>query len=180
MKGNGPMLPKTSNTSFALRNAGDLDRLPIAPEARERNCEAEKAYNVRAPAHYMSLVDWSNPDDPIRLQTVPRAEELRWDSREEEDPIGDHARRPAPRITHRYPDRVLLYPSYQCAVYCRHCFRKESLSDASDQFSDELLQPAFRYIEDHPEVCEVIVTGGDPLMLSNTRLEYLRKRLEAI
>src|ERR1044071_1474928 len=172
--------PKMASKSLALSSADDLHRLPIAPEARGRTREGEQAYNVRAPAHYMSLVNWSDPNDPIRLQTIPLAEELRWDAREEEDPIGDHARSPVPRLTHRYPDRVLLYPSYQCAVYCRHCFRKESLSDSNDQFADEKLQPAFRYIEEHPEVCEVILTGGDPLMLSNSRLESLRQRLEAI
>lgn len=174
------MNPKASDESRALSSSASLDELPVAPQTRERNCEAEKHYNVRAPAHYMSLIDWSNPNDPIRAQTIPLAEELQWDRREEEDPIGDHAHSPVPRLTHRYPDRVLLYPSYQCAVYCRHCFRKESLSDANDQFSDDQLDPALRYIEEHTEIREVILTGGDPLMLSNARLAHLRDRLEAI
>lgn len=158
----------------------DLDGLPIEPSERARNQAAEQTFNIRIPKHYLSQIDWDNPRDPIRLQTLPQAEELLFDPRELTDPIGDRAHSPVPRITHRYPDRVLLYPTYQCAVYCRHCFRKESLSDASDQFSEELLQPALSYIAAHPEVQEVIVTGGDPLILSNQRLTYLRTQLEAI
>src|SRR5262249_7506218 len=102
------------------------------------------------------------------------------DPREQGDPIGDLSHSPVPRLTHRYPDRVLLYPTYQCAVYCRHCFRKESLSDEGDQFSEEALEPALSYITEHDEIREVILTGGDPLILSDARLSVLRAKIEAI
>ena len=164
----------------SLRDARDLVRLPIAPAEQERNQAAANAYNVRVPEHYLRLIDWQDPQDPVRLQSLPLAAELQWDPRERRDPIGDKTHSPVPRLTHRYPDRVLLYPTYQCAIYCRHCFRKESLSDASDQFSAEALAPALNYIREHTEVQEVILTGGDPLMLSNSRLQYLREQLEAI
>ena len=164
----------------SIHRPKDLDGLPIAAEERERNRTAEQTFNVRIPRHYLSQIDWTNPSDPIRLQTIPTAEELAFDPRELTDPIGDHTHSPVPRITHRYPDRVLLYPTYQCAVYCRHCFRKESLSDSSDQFSDESIRPALDYIRAHTEVAEVIVTGGDPFILSNQRLAFLREQLEAI
>ncbi len=178
----GKRQPEPSSTvaAHAVWRTTDLDGLPIDPSERARNHAAEQTFNIRIPKHYLSQIDWDNPRDPIRLQTIPQAEELLFDPRELTDPIGDHAHSPVPRITHRYPDRVLLYPTYQCAVYCRHCFRKESLSDANDQFSPELLQPALSYIAAHPEVQEVIVTGGDPLILSNQRLSYLRTQLEAI
>lgn len=178
----GKRQPEPSSTvaAHAVWRSTDLDGLPIDPSERARNHAAEQTFNIRIPKHYLSQIDWDNPRDPIRLQTIPQAEELLFDPRELTDPIGDHAHSPVPRITHRYPDRVLLYPTYQCAVYCRHCFRKESLSDANDQFSPELLQPALSYIAAHPEVQEVIVTGGDPLILSNQRLSYLRTQLEAI
>lgn len=170
----------TSERPRSIHRPNDLDELPIAAEERERNRAAEQTFNVRIPRHYLSQIDWTNPRDPIRLQTIPTAEELAFDPRELTDPIGDHTHSPVPRLTHRYPDRVLLYPTYQCAVYCRHCFRKESLSDSSDQFSDDVLRPALDYIHAHSEVAEVIVTGGDPFILSNQRLAFLRKQLEAI
>jgi lysine 2,3-aminomutase len=155
-----------------------LSALPLAPE--ERSAAVERAYKVRAPAYYLGLVDWNDPDDPIRRQVVPSADELRWHARELADPIGDEARSPVPRLVHRYPDRVLLLPTYQCAVYCRHCFRKESVSDGNDGFSREAMEPALGYVAAHAELREVILTGGDPLMLSDTQLAWLRERLESI
>src|SRR5262245_2064023 len=110
-----------------IHHPEDLNRLPIDLAERARNQDAEHAYPVRAPRQYRLLIDWKDPGDPVRKQVIPQAEELMWDLREPEDPIGDRAHSPVPRLTHRYPDRVLLYPTYQCAVYCRHCFRKESL-----------------------------------------------------
>ena len=176
-----PTFPPGSETaSRSVHRPSDLDALPIDPAERARSHTAEQTFNVRIPKHYLAQIDWNNRRDPIRLQTIPTEEELAFDPRELTDPIGDRLHSPVPRLTHRYPDRVLLYPTYQCAVYCRHCFRKESLSDASDQFSPEAVAPAIDYIRAHPEILEVIVTGGDPLMLSNQRLTYLREQLESI
>ena len=163
-----------------LRRAADLRTLPIAPETLARDAAAAAAFAVRAPRYYLDLVDWADERDPIRRQIIPTAEELAFDPREREDPIGDAAHSPVPRLTHRYPDRVLVYPTYQCGVYCRHCFRKESLSDDPGQYDEAALDPAFAYIAAHPEVCEVIVTGGDPLILADDRLERLRRRIDAI
>jgi lysine 2,3-aminomutase len=161
-----------------VRRAEDLDALPIDPG--QRSPQAERRYNVRIPRHYLELIDWDDPRDPVRLQSIPAGEELEWDPRELADPIGDHAHGAVPRLTHRYPDRVLLHPTYQCAIYCRHCFRKEALDDAADQYTENQLQPAFEYITAHEEIREVILTGGDPLVLSNARLAELRGRLELI
>lgn len=161
-----------------LRRAADLDRLPIAPDARARDAAAAEAYSVGAPSHYLDLVDWTDERDPIRLQIIPRAEELAHDPREFEDPIGDARHSPVPHLVHRYPDRVLLLPTYQCAVYCRHCFRKESLHQGA--CTEDALEPALAYIAAHPEICEVILTGGDPLILGNARIERLRRRIDAI
>lgn len=164
-----------------LRRAADLATLPLAPAERARDAEAAASFNVKAPRRYLELIDWADERDPIRRQVIPSAEELVHDPREREDPIGDAAHSPVPRLTHRYPDRVLLYPTYQCAVYCRHCFRKESLADDdAATYAIEALEPALAYIAEHPEIREVILTGGDPLILANERLEELRRRIEAI
>lgn len=175
-----PPAQKQRRTSLSVHRPCDLDALPLSAQERARNAEAEQTFNVRIPKHYLSRIDFDNPRDPVRRQTIPLAEELAFDPREISDPIGDKRHSPVPRLTHRYPDRVLLYPTYQCAVYCRHCFRKESLSDAGDQFSASALAPALDYIRNHQEVQEVIVTGGDPLVLSNQRLAFLRDELESI
>lgn len=174
------MADDSKNPSLILRHADDLTRLPIDSEERASLQRAAQTYNVRAPRTYLQRVRWDDPRDPVRLQIIPRADELEWDPREHADPIGDEARSPVPRLTHRYPDRVLLYPTYQCAVYCRHCFRKESLDDAGDQFTEASLEPALAYIAAHAEIREVILSGGDPLVLSNARLAWLRARVESI
>lgn len=164
-----------------LRRAADLASLPLPAAELARDAAAAAAFHVRAPRRYLELIDWADERDPIRRQIIPSADELVHDPREREDPIGDAAHSPAPRLTHRYPDRVLLYPTYQCAVYCRHCFRKESLADDdAANYSIEALAPALAYIAEHPEIREVILTGGDPLILSDERLEELRRRIEAI
>lgn len=164
-----------------LRRAADLDILPIAPAELVRDAAAAATFPVRAPPRYLDLIDWADERDPIRRQVIPSAAELVHDPREREDPIGDLAHSPVPRLTHRYPDRVLLYPTYQCAVYCRHCFRKDSLADDdAASYTDDLLTPALDYIAAHPEIREVILTGGDPLILGDDRLERLRRRIEAI
>jgi lysine 2,3-aminomutase len=172
------MLRNRPGSASGLRSSKDLDRLPLSPEERKKSQQAEDAYLVRAPASYLSRIDWEDPRDPIRLQVIPSSDEMSWDPRESEDPIGDHARSPVPRLTHRYPDRVLLYPTYQCAVYCRHCFRKEALEE--EPFAESALEPALAYIAAHTELREVILTGGDPLVLSDSRLRLLRERLERI
>ena len=162
---------------WTLRRGEDLDRLPLAPAERAAARATADTYLMRAPGPYLGAVDWSDPRDPIRLQVIPRAEELSWDPRESDDPIGDRAHSPVPRLTHRHRDRALLYPTYQCAVYCRHCFRKESLVEAG--FDQAALEPALAYIAAHDELREVILTGGDPLVLADDRLAWLRARLEA-
>lgn len=175
-----PAPPSPAGSPPLLRHRRDLDHLPIAATERARNQAAEAAFNVRAPAQYLQQINWADPRDPVRLQVVPQAEELTWDPREVDDPIGDQRHSPVPRLVHRYPDRVLLMPTYRCAVYCRHCFRKETVDDEDARFRLSSLDPALAYIEQHPEICEVILTGGDPLVLSNAQLAQLRGRLDAI
>lgn len=161
------------------RRSGLPNHLPLLPA--EAAAAASGVYAAGAPRRYLDLIDWADERDPIRRQVIPTADELAHDPRELEDPIGDLAHSPVPRLTHRYPDRVLLYPTYQCAVYCRHCFRKDSLDDGdAAAYSEEALAPALAYIAAHPEIREVILTGGDPLVLADERLASLRRRVEAI
>lgn len=161
-----------SDLRAGLRSAADLARLP-----RSGDPAAAAAFQVRAPASYLALVDWQDPLDPIAAQILPDARELEVAAGELADPIGDAAWSPVPRLTHRYPDRVLLFPTYECAVYCRHCFRKEAVNE-EPAVAD--LEPALAYIAAHEEIREVILTGGDPWMWPDARLAALRARLDAI
>jgi len=127
------------------------------------------------------LIDRSDPDDPIARQFVPDPAELTITPEERADPIGDLAHSPVEGIVHRYPDRVLLKAVHVCPVYCRFCFRREMVGPQGlGTLSPDAMDRAFAYIADHPEIWEVILTGGDPLVLSPRRLAEITQRLSAI
>lgn len=163
-----------------VRHVRDLASLPLSPAERAAAQEAATRHKVRAPKTYLDLIDWNDPADPIRAQIIPSPDELVDTEGELGDPIADHAFSPVPRLTHRHADRVLLFPTYQCAVYCRFCFRKESLTSIGRGYTREALEEAFAYIEAHPEIREVILTGGDPLSLPDKALAEIRARIETI
>ncbi|WP_214476025.1 KamA family radical SAM protein [Mesorhizobium sp. dw_380] len=163
-----------------VRHVRDLDRLPLSPAERQAAQEAASRHKVRVPKTYLDLIDWDDPADPIRAQVIPSPGELEEADGELGDPIADHDFSPVPRLTHRHADRVLLFPTYQCAVYCRFCFRKESLTSIGRGYTREAQEPALAYIADHPEIREVILTGGDPLSLPDSALAEIRASIEAI
>lgn len=119
-------------------------------------------------------------EDPVARQYVPDERELRVLAEEDPDPIGDEAHSPVKGIVHRYPDRVLLKITDTCAVYCRFCFRKEMVGKGEGVLSDTELKAALAYIRNTPDIREVILTGGDPLVLSVRRLKELFAKLEEI
>lgn len=127
-----------------------------------------------------ALIDPDDPADPIARQFVPDESEL--DRRDDEvtDPIGDAVHAAAPGLVHRYRDRVLLQPTHLCRVYCRFCFRREAVGDGEATLSETEIDAALAYVAARPEIFEVILTGGDPLVLSDRRLALLLDRLEAI
>src|SRR3954452_17232019 len=129
----------------------------------------------------VDLIDGSDPDDPIARQFVPTAAELEMQPGENGDPIGDHSHPPVPGIVHRYPDRVLFKLVHVCAVYCRFCFRREMVGPGkATALSGAGYRRALDYIRARPEVWEVILTGGDPLMLAPRRLSEIMADLAAI
>jgi lysine 2,3-aminomutase len=128
----------------------------------------------------LALIDPADAHDPIAAQFVPTVHELDIKPNELIDPIGDHAHSPVAGIVHRYPDRCLLKLLLTCPVYCRFCFRREQVGQGDGLLSEAALESAFAYIESHPELWEVILTGGDPLILSPRRLGTVIARLNAI
>src|SRR5579859_5697223 len=126
------------------------------------------------------LIDREDPADPIARQFVPDLRELETAPLERADPIGDHAFSPVKGIVHRYPDRLLFTPLLHCPVYCRFCFRRERVGGAEKMLDDAEWSAALDYIRAHEEVWEVVITGGDPLMLPPARLRQMMAALDAI
>jgi lysine 2,3-aminomutase len=138
-------------------------------------------YAVAVTPDVAALIDTSDPDDPIARQYIPSADELVTQRGEDADPIGDHPHSPVSGIVHRYPDRVLFKLVHVCAVYCRFCFRREMVGPGKDTaLSSDACASALDYIRSHPEIWEVILTGGDPLMLSPRRLQEIMGDLAEI
>ena len=163
-----------------LRRPDELIAAGLIPPERRGEIEAVAArYVLALTADVAELIDPADPRDPIARQFVPAAAEL--DARPEEmaDPIGDDAHSPVEGVVHRYPDRVLLKPVHVCAAYCRFCFRREVVGRAR-ALSRAQLDAAMAYIRAHSEIWEVILTGGDPLVLSPRRLKQLVEALAAI
>jgi lysine 2,3-aminomutase len=125
-------------------------------------------------------IDKNNPDDPIAKQFVPTKDELHISERESLDPIGDEAFTTVKGIVHRYPDRCLFTPVHICPVYCRFCFRREKVGTPSATLSPDELEAAYAYINHHKQLWEVILTGGDPLILKPAQLKKILDRLTAI
>jgi lysine 2,3-aminomutase len=167
---------------WTLRTAGDLVAAGlIAPERRDEAARVAERYAVSISPAMAALVDPSDPDDPIARQFIPDIRELDHRDGELADPIGDQLKSPVAGIVHRYTDRVLLKLTGVCPVYCRFCFRREMVGpDAGASLDSGQLDDALAYIAAHPEVWEVILTGGDPLILSPRRLADVTARLAAI
>lgn len=152
----------------------------VAPERQDEIAAVAERFSVALTPELAALIDPADADDPIARQFVPDPRELVTAPEERSDPIGDHAFEAVKGIVHRYPDRVLLKPSHACPVYCRFCFRREDVGPAGEMLSAAELDAAFAYIRARPEIWEVIVTGGDPFLLSPRRLSEIRRALEEI
>ena len=130
--------------------------------------------------YYLSLINLDNPNDPIWKQCVPSLEEINFAREDMDDPLHEDTDSPVPGLTHRYPDRVLLLLTDQCAMYCRHCTRRRSVGEHDAARSVENIYAAIDYIAKTPEVRDVLLSGGDALMMSDERIEDIIKRLRAI
>jgi lysine 2,3-aminomutase len=161
------------------RSAADLVTAGLAPPAALAEFERVAArYAVALTPDLAGLIDPADRHDPIARQFVPDAAELDRQPGESADPIGDDAHSPIEGIVHRYPDRVLLKLAYVCAVYCRFCFRREMVGPGRRRaLSGAALAAALGYIRDRAEIWEVILTGGDPLILSARRLRAVMAAL---
>jgi len=165
-----------------LRSASDLAAAGlIAPERAAALERVAAQYAVAITPAMADLIDSGDPAGPIARQFVPDTAELDVLPAESGDPVGDFAHSPVEGVVHRYPDRALLKVNHACAVYCRFCFRREMVGpDGLRPLSPAALDAAMAYIAERPAIWEVIVTGGDPFILSPRRLRDVMLRLSAI
>ncbi len=152
----------------------------LTPDERRAVVESDAEFHMSITPYYAALMDPDDPSCPIRLQSVPTMGELVVSAADLDDPLAEERDMPVPGITHRYPDRVLFYTTHNCPVYCRHCTRKRKVSDPTSAAAKSQVEIGLAYIAKHAEIRDVVISGGDPLSLSDDRLDYILGRLRAI
>ncbi|HVY71472.1 MAG TPA: KamA family radical SAM protein [Verrucomicrobiae bacterium] len=159
-----------------------LERLApfLTPEERAGAVLSSSKLAMAITPYFFNLIDWSDENCPIRRQVIPRIEETNTASWEMSDPCGEDSHSPVPGLVHRYPDRVLFLVTDRCAAYCRYCTRSRLVSNASGYDFHPEFDRQIEYIATHPEIRDVLLSGGDPLLFSDEKLEYLLSRLRAI
>jgi lysine 2,3-aminomutase len=165
-----------------VKSAEGLTRfLPISDARKAKLQKVIKKYQMRMPLYYLSLIkNLSNANDPILLQSVPSEQELIDAEESTIDPLGEEHDSPVTCIVHRYPDRVLFTVTGRCFMYCRHCTRKRLWREQIPEPTKEDYETAIAYVQAHPEVREVVVSGGDPLTLSTAKLDFVLSALSKI
>lgn len=176
---------QTLDWQWQLRNRittfEELGRLiKLLPEEKKGFKESKGRLAMAITPYFFSLIDKDDPNCPIRRQAIPRIEELTVSPEEMKDPCGEDAHTPVPGLVHRYPDRVLLMVTDSCAMYCRYCTRNRMVGGETPPMSIENFDKALSYIRSHKEIRDVLISGGDPLMLKTEHLESYIKRLREI
>lgn len=159
----------------------DLQQHLSLTQAEKRGCAfANRKLALAITPYFFNLIDRQDVHCPIRRQVIPRQEEMDtapWESR---DPVGEEGSTAVDGVVHRYPDRVLFLVTDRCAAYCRYCTRSRLVSNAQDYNFHPDFEQGLKYIAAHPEIRDVLLSGGDPLLLSDNKLDYLLGRLRAI
>jgi len=174
-----------SDWHWQLRNrlttTADFDQVMNLDDAQRADLDACMGkFRVSVTPYYASLIDPDDPHDPVRMQAVPTPAELVIHKEDIKDAVSEDFDSPTPRITHRYPDRVLFVVTEMCSMYCRHCTRRRLVGGTEDIVAHEQIDNAIKYIERATEVRDVLISGGDPLVLSDDQLEGIIARVRAI
>ena len=171
--------------TWQLRNRittlAQLEKLmTLTADEREGCLFSAHKLSLAITPYYFNLIDTKNPECPIRKQVIPNIKESYIAPGESSDPVGEEGTMPVPGIVHRYPDRVLFLVTDRCASYCRYCTRSRLVSNAQSYDFHPELEQGLKYIESHPEIRDVLISGGDPLLLSDAKIDSLLGRLRAI
>jgi len=154
--------------------------LPLTAAEEEAIAKSLGTLRMAITPYYASLIEPNDPEDPISKQAVPTPKEQEVREYELDDPLHEDVDSPVPGLTHRYPDRVLLLVTDQCSTYCRHCTRRRLAGTHDKVMPQKAIDAGIKYIEKHPEVRDVVLSGGDALTLTDNRLEYILMRLRKI
>lgn len=168
-------LTHSVSTIEELRQFTDLSE-----EEYESIDECLKKFSMRVTPYFLSLIDWDDPNDPIKAQAIPQKEELIVEEWEKSDPLAEDEKSPVKGLVHRYPDRVLFLTTPCCAMYCRHCTRKRFAGDCEKTPTVNQYKKCIEYIKQHTEVRDVLLSGGDPLMLKLETLDWILTQLREI
>jgi lysine 2,3-aminomutase len=161
--------------------AGLEARLSLTPPEREGALHAEReGFSLSITPYYLSLCDKHDPACPVRKQCVPHVQESRQVPGDLRDPLGEESHEVAPHLVQRYPDRALLLVTDRCSVYCRFCTRSRMVGEGGGAVAPAQLEPALAYLRSHPEIRDVIVSGGDPLVMSTGRLVQVLEALRQV
>lgn len=166
--------------SNRLNSVEDFEKVFPLTESEKKALSSQGLFRVDITPYYASLIDPNDPDDPIRKQVVPRADEIVPFTGMMEDSLAEDRHSPVPGLVHRYPDRVLMLVTTQCASYCRYCTRSRIVGDPSATFSRQDFEAQLDYLRHTPQVRDVLLSGGDPLTLAPKILEELLSRLREI
>ncbi|HAF47722.1 MAG TPA: lysine 2,3-aminomutase [Anaerolineaceae bacterium] len=166
--------------SHRLNSVEDFEQIVSLTESERKALSQRGLFRVDITPYFASLIDPDNPLDPIRLQTIPTAGEIMPFTGEMEDSLAEDAHSPVPGLVHRYPDRVLMLVTTQCASYCRYCTRSRIVGDPSQTFSSKDFEAQLDYLRRTPQVRDVLLSGGDPLTLAPRVLERLLTALREI
>ncbi len=156
------------------------DVLPISLQEEREIRGTLTTFDMAITPYYLSLIDPGNLQDPVRMQSVPSIKETEIHMGDLLDPLDEDADSPVEGITHRYPDRVLMLITHVCSMYCRHCTRRRMVGEVDRHVNKRVLAKQIEYIRAHPEVRDVLVSGGDALMFSNERLEEVIAEIRSI
>ncbi|MDL2330905.1 lysine 2,3-aminomutase [Odoribacter sp. OttesenSCG-928-A06] len=154
--------------------------ITLTPSEEEGVRESLKTLRMAITPYYLSLIDTNNPHCPIRKQSIPSIEETHRSEADLLDPLHEDGDSSVPGLTHRYPDRVLFLITDQCAMYCRHCTRRRFAGQHDGAAPSDRIEMGLDYIAKHPEIRDVLLSGGDALLMSDDKLEYIFKRLRDI
>lgn len=165
----------------AVRDAASLSKvMALTPDEREGLERTAQMFRIGISPYYLCLIDPEHPFCPVRMQAIPVAAEGRIRPGELKDPLGEDPHRPVEAIVHKYPDRVLFLALDTCSVYCRHCTRRRITAGGEAELNQTEIQKGLDYIRAHSEVRDVLISGGDPFLLGEERLEAMLAKLHAI
>jgi lysine 2,3-aminomutase len=166
--------------SHRLNTVEEIEKVVPLDESERKALQSSGLFRVDITPYFISLIDPNDPNDPVRKQIIPRSDEMQAFTAMMEDSLAEDRHSPVPGLVHRYPDRVLMLVTTQCASYCRYCTRSRIVGDPGQTFSRQEFEAQIEYLQNTPQVRDVLLSGGDPLVLAPKILEEVLSRLQEI